>query len=212
MEDADIRVLVCDDHELLRIGIVADLSRQPGFVVVGEAADAEQTVQAARRLRPDVAVVDLRMPRGGGFSAIRRMKEEATTDHVVVLSSYETYSDADRAIEAGADAYVKKEDPPEELVKAIHKVIAGGTQLSSRAGARAMSRLRDNEMLSSREVEVLRLVMAGKSNREIGQELRVSEGTVKNVLLSAYGKLGVYDRTAAVVAAVERGVLRIEVA
>ncbi len=212
MEDRNTRILVCDDHELLRIGIATDLSRQPGFMVVGEAADAEQAVQAARRFRPDVAVVDLRMPRGGGFSAIRRMKEEGTTGHVVVLSSYETYSDADRAIEAGADAYVKKEDPPEELVKAIRKVVEGGTQLSSGAGARTMSRLRGDKTLSSREVEILRFVMAGKSNREIGQELRVSEGTVKSVLLSAYGKLGVDDRTAAVVAAVERGVLRIEVA
>ena len=211
MEDRNTRILVCDDHELLRIGIVTDLSRQPGFMVVGEAADAEQAVQAAWRFRPDVAVVDLRMPQGGGFSAIRRMKEEGITGHVVVLSSYETYSDADRAIEAGADAYVKKEDPPEELVRAIRKVVEGGTQLSSGAGARTMSRLRGDKTLSSREVEILRFVMAGKSNREIGQELRVSEGTVKNVLLSAYGKLGVDDRTAAVVAAVERGALRIEV-
>lgn len=211
MEDTGTRVLVCDDHKLLRIGIAADLSRQPGFVVVGEAADAEEAVQAARCLRPDVAVVDLRMPRGGGFAAIRQMKEEGTTGRLVVLSSYETYSDADRAIEAGADAYVKKEDPPEELVRAIRKVVAGGTQLSSGVGSRTMSRLRGDELLSSREVEVLRSVMAGKSNREIGEELMVSEGTVKNVLLSAYGKLGVDDRTAAVVAALELGVLRIEV-
>ena len=209
MEDSETRVLVCDDHELLRMGITADLTRQPDFVVVGEAADAEQAVAAARRLRPDVAVVDLRMPRGGGFPAIRQMKEEGSTGHVVVLSSYETHSDADRAIEAGADAYVKKEDPPEELVRAIRKVVAGGTQLSAGAGARLVSRLRGDDLLSSREVEVLRLVMAGKSNRQIGLDLRISEGTVKNILLSVYGKLGVDDRTAAVVAALERGILRI---
>lgn len=211
MKSKPTRVLVCDDHELLRLGIVTDLSGQPDFVVVGEASDGEEAVEAARRLRPDVAVVDLRMPGGGGFEAIARMKREENVARVVVLSSYETYSDTDRALESGADAYVKKEDPPEDLIRAIRKVVEGGTQLSSGAGTRAMSRVRGEELLSSREVAVLRLVMGGLSNREIGRELSVSEGTVKSLLLSAYATLGVDDRTAAVVAALELGALRIEV-
>lgn len=210
MNDGRTRVLVCDDHQLFRSGITAELSRQPDMEVVGEAADAEAAVDAARRLRPDVAVVDLRMPPGDGFEAIRWMKRDASASRIVVLSSYEAYTDADRALESGADAYVKKEDPPEELVSAIRKALAGGTHLSAGAGARTMSRLRRDEVLSPREVEALRWVMSGRNNREIGREMSVSEGTVKSLLQSAFAALGVEDRTQAVVAALELGALRIE--
>ncbi len=210
MASDETRVLVCDDHELLRRGTIDLIGREPDLVVVGEAANAEGSVEAARRLRPDVAVVDLRMPPGDGFEAIRRMKQDGLASRVVVLSSYETYADADRAVDAGADGYVKKEDPPEDLVRAIRTIVYGGTYLSSGASTRTMSRLRGQEVLSSREVEVLQRVMKGLSNREIGQKMSISEGTVKSLLQSAYGALGVDDRTAAVFAALELGALRTE--
>ncbi|PZA08494.1 MULTISPECIES: response regulator transcription factor [unclassified Meiothermus] len=207
-----LRILIADDHPIVRAGLVGLLSTQEGFEVVGEASNGLEAVQMADALRPDVVLMDLRMPGMDGTAATRAIRSRFPEVQVLVLTTYDTDAEIVRAIEAGAIGYLLKDVPREELYKAIHASAQGESVLSPPVAARLLGRMRapSDETLSTRELEVLSLVAKGLSNKEIGRQLKISEATVKTHLLHTFGKLGVDDRTAAVTVALERGILRLE--
>ena len=202
-----IRVLFVDDHPVVRAGLRGMLDVEPGIEVVGEASSAAEAVAAARVQQPDVILMDLRMPGTDGAQATTLVLAERPQCRVVVLTTYDNDADILRAVEAGAIGYVLKDVTREELVHAVRTAASGGTPLAPSVAAKLVSRLHSPAALSPREVEVLRLVSSGNTNAEIGRALYISEATVKTHLLRAFGKLGVSDRTAAVTAALERGML-----
>jgi DNA-binding NarL/FixJ family response regulator len=205
-----LRLLVVDDHPVVRNGLTGMLSSQADFEVVGEAADGREAVEAVATLRPSVVLMDLRMPVMDGLSAIRAIREASHPPPILVLTTYDADIDILRAIEAGAAGYLLKDAPPSELYAAVRAAAAGGSPLSPSVAARLVHRVRDtSEPLSSRELDALRLVARGYSNREIARDLRISEATVKTHLLHAFGKLGVGDRTSAVTRAIERGLIEL---
>lgn len=200
-----IRVLIVDDHPVVRAGLAGILAGIDDVEVVGEAGSGEEAVVRAESLNPDVVLMDLRMPGIGGVEATRLI-----TKPVLILTTYETDEDILRAVSAGAVGYLLKDTPGVTLVEAIRAAARGETVLAPSVAARLMASMRSSApALSSREVEVLRLVARGLSNPEIGRSLHISEATVKTHLLRAYGKLGVTDRTAAVVEGIRRGILGI---
>ncbi len=204
-----IRVLVADDHAVVRAGIVALLAAEPDIEVVGEAVDGEQAVELALALLPDLVVMDVRMPRLTGDAATARIRERSDTVRVLVLTTYESDASILSAIEAGASGYLLKAAPAEELIAGVRSVAAGEVALSPAIAAQLVSRMRmpAPSALTTRETEVLRLVAEGLSNRAIGERLFVGEATVKTHLVRAFEKLGVNDRTRAVTLAMERGLI-----
>ena len=204
-----IRVLVADDHAVVRAGIVALLSAEPGIEVVGEAVDGEQAVELALALRPHLVVMDVRMPRLTGDAATARIRQQADEVRVLVLTTYESDASILSAIEAGASGYLLKAAPADELIAGVRSIAAGEVALTPAIAAQLVARVREPApaVLTPRETEVLRLVAAGLSNRAIGERLFVGEATVKTHLLRAFEKLGVNDRTRAVTLAMERGLL-----
>lgn len=206
-----IRVVVADDHPVVRAGIVGLLALDDRLDVVGEAANGEQAVDVVRELRPDVVLMDLRMPGMGGAQATARIVEEFPDVRVLVLTTYETDDDILGAIEAGASGYLLKAAPQEEIVAGIRSVAGGHTVLAPSIAATLVTRMRSEQQprpqLSPRERDVLRLVAAGRSNPEIARELFIGEATVKTHLLHVFEKLGVSDRTRAVTLALELGLL-----
>ena len=190
-------------------GLRGMLAAEPGITVVGEAGSGDEAVAMARRHRPDVVLMDLRMPGGDGVQATAGILATAPGTRVVVLTTYETDADIVRAVEAGATGYLLKDTPRPDLVSAIRAAARGETVLGPTVAGRLVSRLRRPaaEPLSARETEVLALVARGQTNAEIGRALYISEATVKTHLLRAFGKLGVSDRTAAVTTAIELGML-----
>ena len=206
-----IRLLIADDHPVVRAGLRGILDNQPDFEVVGEAADGAEAVALTGRLLPHVVLMDLRMPKMGGVEAIGRIKAEYSGVHVLVLTTYDSDADILPAIETGATGYLLKDTPREELFEAIRAAAQGRPLLAPAVAARLMERMRGpaEETLSSREIEVLALVAKGANNREVAGQLFISEATVKTHLLHIYSKLGVADRTAAVTTALERGILRL---
>lgn len=204
-----IRVLVADDHAVVRAGIVALLSAEDGIDVVGEAVDGEQAVELAITLRPDLVVMDVRMPRLTGDAATAIIRQRAPEVRVLVLTTYESDASILAAIEAGASGYLLKAAPADELIAGVRSVAAGEVALSPTIAAQLVARVREPApvALTPRETEVLRLVAGGLSNREIGERLYVGEATVKTHLLRTFEKLGVNDRTRAVTLAMERGLL-----
>lgn len=207
-----LRILIADDHPIVRAGLAGLLSAQEDFQVVGEASNGLEAVQMADALRPTVVLMDLRMPGMDGTAATRAIRSRFPEVQVLVLTTYDTDTEIVRAIEAGAIGYLLKDVPREELYKAIYASAHGESVLSPPVAARLLGRMRapTDESLSTRELEVLSLVAKGLSNKEIARELKISEATVKTHLLHTFGKLGVDDRTAAVTAALERGILRLE--
>lgn len=206
-----LRVLVADDHPVVRAGIAGLLAAEPGIEVVGEAADGEQAVAMAAALRPDVVVMDLRMPRLDGDEATARIRSSSPTVRVLVLTTYETDDSILRAIEAGASGYLLKAAPPEEIVAGVRAVAQGGTALAPALAAslvRGMTDRGSTPSLSPREREVLALVADGLSNPEIAERLFLGEATVKSHLGHVFDKLGVRDRTRAVTRAMELGLLQ----
>jgi DNA-binding NarL/FixJ family response regulator len=204
------RILVVDDHPVVRDGIANLLAAVDGFEVVGDADSGPAAVALARRLDPDVVLMDLRMPGGGGVDAVREIRRLGLHAAVLVLTTYDTDSDTVAAIEAGATGYLLKDSPTEMLVDAVRATAAGETVLSPTVVARLASHVRTparTASLSAREREVLALVARGTSNRVIAEQLFVSEATVKTHLVHVYEKLGVTDRAAAVATAYERGIL-----
>jgi DNA-binding NarL/FixJ family response regulator len=187
------------------------LSAEPDFEVIGEAGNGKEAISRTGELRPDVVLMDLRMPEMDGVTAIAHIKEEHPETQILVLTTYESDADILRAIETGASGYLLKDAPREELFAAIRTVAEGNSPLAPSVAARLMNRMRGatEESLSTREIEVLELVARGTSNKEIAKQLWVSETTVKSHMLHIFDKLSVTDRTAAVTAALKRGIIRL---
>jgi DNA-binding NarL/FixJ family response regulator len=206
-----IRLLVADDHPVVRDGLRAMLATQPDMELVGEAATGTQAVERARALRPDVVLMDLQMPELDGPAAITTLQEQAPQVRVLVLTTFGTDADITRAVEAGATGYLLKDAPREQLFAAIRAAARGEAVLSPSVATRVLGRMRApaEEALSPRELEILGAVARGLSNKDIGRQLYVSEATVKTHLLRVFGKLGVDDRTAAVTVAPKRGIIRL---
>lgn len=206
-----IRIVIADDHPIFRAGLQGLLSAQEDFEVVGEAANGREAVAVVRHATPDVLLVDLQMPELDGVGAIRQIREVAPATRILVLTTYDSDGDILRAVEAGASGYLLKDTPREELFKAIRATARGDSALSPAVASKLIGRARGpvDRALSARELEVLTLVARGVGNKVIGKELRISEATVKTHLLHIFAKLGVDDRTAAVTAAMERGMLRL---
>ncbi len=207
-----IRVLIVDDHPVVRDGLRGMLSGEEDLHVVGEASNGLQALAEVGRCQPHVVLMDLRMPVLDGVSATERIQAEHPGIRVLVLTTYDGDADILRAVEAGATGYLLKDTPREELFHAIRKAARGESVLAPAVAARLMVAVRAPvvETLTDRELEVLRHVARGATNKEIAGALFVSEATVKTHLIHAFGKLGVDDRTAAVVAALQRGLLRLE--
>ncbi|MFI5745437.1 response regulator [Streptomyces sp. NPDC051644] len=207
-----ITLVVVDDHPVVRDGLRGMFDSAPGFRVLGEASNGVEGVGLVARLDPDVVLMDLRMPGGGGVAAIAELTGRGARSKVLVLTTYDTDSDTLPAIEAGATGYLLKDAPRDELFTAVRAAADGRTVLSPAVASRLISRVRTpaapgNESLSAREREVLELVAKGTSNREIAAELFISEATVKTHLTHVFAKLGAKDRAAAVAVGYDRGIL-----
>jgi DNA-binding NarL/FixJ family response regulator len=204
-----IRILITDDHPVVREGLSGMLAGQSDFEVIGLAADGDTAVKMHGSLAPDVTLMDLRMPGLDGVGAIKAIKAQQPSSRIIVLTTYDSDADILRAIEAGATGYLLKDAPREELFRAIRAAARGDSVLAPAVAARLMIRMRApaEENLSDREIEVLQLVAKGASNKEIGKSLHISTATVKSHLIHIYGKLGVDDRTAAVTTALEKGII-----
>lgn len=208
MSEPVLRLLLVDDHPVVRDGLRGMLEAAPEFEVVGEASDGPSGVRLARSLRPDVVLMDLRMPGGGGVDAIAELAAQEVPSRVLVLTTYDTDRDIMAALDAGATGYLLKDARREDLFAAIRSAARGESVLSPAVATRVVSRVRTrSQELTDREAEVLALVARGRSNREIAAALFVSEATVKTHLGHIYEKLGVKDRAAAVATAYERGLL-----
>jgi len=204
-----LTVLIADDHPVVREGLRGMLATERGLAVIAEAGSGQEAVAMARQHRPDVVLMDLRMPGGDGVEATAGILAAVPQTRVVVLTTYESDADIVRAVEAGATGYLLKDTPRADLVSAIRAAARGETVLGPTVAGRLVSRLRRPaaEPLSGRETEVLTLVARGQTNAEIGRALYISEATVKTHLLRAFAKLGVSARTAAVTKAIELGML-----
>jgi len=204
-----VRVLVVDDHPVVRGGVVGWLAAQPDIDVVGEAGDGLEALASVAEHSPDVVLMDLRMPRMDGVEATGRITAAHPAVRVLVLTTYDTDADIVRAVEAGATGYLLKDTPLPQLADAVRAAARGETVLAPPVAARLVSRLRAPavEAPTARELEVLAGVGRGLTNAEIGRELYIGEATVKTHLLRVFAKLGVDDRTRAVMVAVERGLL-----
>jgi DNA-binding NarL/FixJ family response regulator len=207
-----IRLLIADDHLVVRTGLRAMFGTEADIDIVGEATTGAQAVDLADRLRPDVVLMDLRMPEVDGVAATVRIRERHPSIHVLVLTTYDTDADILKAIEAGATGYLLKDATREELIRAVRAAARGASVLTPAVASRLMHRLRapGHEALSAREIEILQHVARGRTNKEIAAALFISEATVKTHLLHIFGKLDVQDRTQAVTVALERGVLRLD--
>ncbi|GAB2744953.1 response regulator [Amycolatopsis magusensis] len=204
-----IRILLVDDHPVVREGLRGMLDTEPDLTVIGEAGSGEEAVALNRVKQPDVILMDLRMPGLDGVGATRQILRSDPTRRVVVLTTYETDADILRAVEAGAAGYLLKDASRAELAGAIRAAARGETVLAPSVAGRLVKQVRtpSGPTLSPREVEVLRLVARGHTNSEIGRDLHISEATVKTHLLRVFGKLDVSDRTAAVTTAMSLGLL-----
>lgn len=223
----EIRVLIADDHPVVRSGLAGMLAAEPDLTVVGEAENGEQAVLSAAGLRPDVVLMDLRMPGLDGAAATARLSREQPGVRVLILTTYDTDTDILRAVEAGAIGYLLKDASRAELADAVRAAARGETVLAPAAAASLRSRVRMRggsggggggggsaavrspaPGLTAREIQVLELVAEGRTNAEVGKALFIGEATVKTHLLRVFGKLGVDDRTAAVMAAMRLGLLQ----
>jgi len=203
-----IRLLIADDHPIVRDGIRGMFAGDPGFEVLGEAGDGARAVELARALNPDVILMDLRMPVMDGVAAIKELARLGIGARVLVLTTYDTDRDVLPAIEAGATGYLLKDTRREDLVAAVRTAARGESVLSPSVATRLVGQVRTPaDPLSARELEVLELIAQGTTNREVAARLFISEATVKSHLLHIYAKLGVNDRAAAVAAAFRRGLI-----
>ncbi|MDG4772976.1 response regulator transcription factor [Solwaraspora sp. WMMD792] len=205
-----IRILIADDHPIVRNGLRGAFADLPDIEVVGEAADGREAVTEAVRLRVDVVLMDLRMPQMSGVEAIAALAGAAPSVRVLVLTTFDSETDVLPAVEAGATGYLLKDTPPEDLIRAVRAAHRGESVLAPSAAGRLMGRVRrpTGLALSSREREVLQLVADGAANREAARLLFISEASIKTHLQHIYDKLGVRDRAAAVAEGYRRGLLR----
>lgn len=207
-----IRLVIADDHPVVRAGLRTMLSNQLDFLLVGEASTGSEAVEQVVRLRPDVVLMDLRLPGLDGAAATAQIRAHGLTTAVLILTTYESTVDILRSIEAGATGYLLKDAQSEELLAAIRAVAQGKAVLAPTVTTRLVQQVGRSakSALSTRELEVLRLVAQGASNKEVARALHLSEATVKSHLLHLFGKLEVSDRTAAVRVALERKLLRLD--
>jgi DNA-binding NarL/FixJ family response regulator len=211
-----IKILITDDHPVVREGLMAMLSREGDFNVIGEAKDGVEAVNKARELRPDVVLMDLRMPEMDGVEAMRQIRSTMPDIKFIILT---TYSDDDyifSGIEAGARAYLLKDAPREDLFKAIRSVYRGESLIQPVVASKLLDRFSQlsrrapsGEELSERELEVLRLMAKGAANKEISAKLNIAQSTVKTHITNIFQKLGVNDRTEAVTQALKKGLIRL---
>ena len=203
-----IRILIADDHSVVREGLVSLVKRKADMTVVAEASNGREAVDRWKEHRPDVALLDLRMPELDGVGAIKEIRELDPNAHILVLTTFDGDEDIYRAIKAGAKGYLLKDTAREALMDSIRKVHSGETCIPPSLAAKLAERV-SGEALSAREIEVLQRIAAGKSNKEIGAELFISEGTVKTHVKSIFSKLDVVSRTEAVATATRRGLIQL---
>ncbi|MFI5644119.1 response regulator [Kitasatospora sp. NPDC051705] len=208
-DETTIRLLLVDDHPVVRDGLRGMFTAAPGFEVVGEAGDGAEALVLVAALRPDVVLMDLRMPRMDGVTAIREMAERGLPGRVLVLTTYDTDADVLPAVRAGATGYLLKDAAREDLFHAVREAARGASVIAPTVAAKLLGQVRApvQEALSPRELEVLELVAAGSTNREAAARLFISEATVKTHLIHVYAKLDVKDRASAVAAAYNLGLL-----
>ena len=204
-----IRVLIIEDHNVVRQGLIALINLAEGIQVVGEAADGVEAIAQYRKHQPDVTLVDLRLPKMGGVEVIQRVRSETPNARFVVLTTYDGDEDIYRALKSGAKAYLLKGMTSEELISTIREVAAGKSHIPAAIAERLAERM-GTEDLTPREADVLEQIVHGKSNKEIATELEISEATVKTHINSLLSKLGVTDRTQAATAAIRRGLVPFE--
>jgi two-component system NarL family response regulator len=203
-----IRVLVADDHPVVRQGVIANLKPQRDMTVVAEAGDGVEALALIKEHLPDVVLLDLRMPRMDGLDVIADVNASKLPSKVIIMTTFESEEDVNRSMKAGARGYLLKDSSQEEILDAIRRVSLGETYLPARIVQKVAEGLR-KPGLSPRELEVLQCVAAGKSNKEIGVQLYIAEGTVKTHVKSVLEKLGAAGRTAAIKEAVHRGLVRL---
>jgi DNA-binding NarL/FixJ family response regulator len=203
-----IRILIADDHSVVREGLVSLVKRKSDMSVVAEASNGREAVDRWKEHRPDVTLLDLRMPELDGVGAIKEIREVDPNAHILVLTTFDGDEDIYRAIKAGAKGYLLKDTAREALMDSIRRVYAGETCIPPNLAAKLADRV-SGETLSAREIEVLQRIAAGKSNKEIGAELFISEGTVKTHVKSIFSKLDVMSRTEAVARATRRGLIQL---
>jgi two-component system, NarL family, response regulator len=200
-----IRILVVDDHPVVRQGLVGMLEEVPDLTVVGQACNGREAIEFFRQQHPDVTLMDLRMPQMDGVAAISAICAEFHQARIIVLSTYDSDEDIYRGLRSGAKGYLLKDAEPEELLAAIRTVYSGKQYIPPDVGAKLAERMM-NPQLSDRELEVLRLMAKGKNNHEISEDLCIVERTVKFHINNIFSKLGISDRTQAVIIALERGI------
>jgi two-component system NarL family response regulator len=205
---AEVRVLVADDHPVVRQGIMANVQLQRDLTVVAEAGDGVEALALIKKHLPDVVLLDLRMPRMDGLDVLTEVNAAKLPSKVIILTTFESQEDVQRAMKAGARGYLLKDSSQEEILDAIRRVSVGETYLPARIVQRVAEGLRKPE-LSPRELEVLQWVAAGKSNKEIGTQLSIAEGTVKTHVKNLLEKLDVVGRTAAIREGVHLGLVRL---
>ena len=207
-DERKIRVVIADDHFVVRMGLIAVVDSEPDMVVVGEAADGHQAVEMFQRLNPNLVLMDLRMPVKDGIAATREIRSLQPSARVLMLTTYDGDTDIHRAMEAGAQGYVLKDSTGEKLIPALRAVAAGGKWIPKEIATRLASR-RLFEDLTPRELQVLQQMAKGLANKEIGDVLNITGHTVKDHLKSILGKLHVTDRTEAVTVALQRGIIQL---
>lgn len=204
-----IRILVVDDHHVVRQGLVALLGIMPDIEVVGEASNGLEAVEQHRALHPDITLMDLQLPKFGGVDAIQRIRTEDPAARFIVLTTFDGDEDIYRALQAGAKAYLLKGMTVEELTSTIRAVHAGKTRIAAPIAEKLAERM-SGQALTSREHDVLERIVAGRSNKEIASDLNISEATVKSHINNLLGKLGVSDRTNAATVAIQRGIVHLK--
>jgi two-component system NarL family response regulator len=205
---ARIRILIADDHPVVRDGIIANVKPQPDMTVVASAGDGVEALELIKEHLPDVVVLDLRMPRLDGLDVLKELSTSKLSSKVIIMTTFECEEDVNRAMKTGARGYLLKDSSQEEILDAIRRVNLGETYLPARIVQKIAAGLRNPE-LSPREIEVLQCVATGKSNKEIGVQLFIAEGTVKTHMKNVLEKLDVAGRTAAIKEAVHRGLVRL---
>ena len=211
-----IRIVIADDHPIVRQGLATVLGQEEDLEVVGQAENGLEAVAQARELHPDIILMDLQMPEMDGVEAIQKIKMENSDIGIIILTTFDTDDYIFRGIEAGARGYLLKDSPPEEVIKAIHTVHKGESMIQPRVASRLLDRFSQlshapvpEEVLSSREMQVLQLIATGAPNKEIANELLIGESTVKTHIIHILNKLGVKGRTEAVAEAARRGIIQL---
>ncbi len=204
-----IRIMIVEDHNIVRQGLAALLKTVPEFLIVAEAADGQQAVDLYRAHQPDITLMDLRLPKVNGVEAIAKIRKDSPGARIIVLTTFDGDEDIYRALQAGARGYLLKGMEADELMAAIRAVYAGKSRIPAPVAERLAERV-SGTALTERETEVLKLIVGGNSNKEIAAALYISEATVKTHINSLFGKLGVSDRTQAATTALQRGLAHLD--